>query len=311
MVLIGVAGTAVLLIVLLVSWRWTRAVIVGWLFFFITILPTMQIVRFSDVIASDKFAYIPSFGLLLPLACAVTILWNGAGSSQYLRRGLISLAIFVPVFFEIGATRNYLAVWKDSETLYRHMIRLAPDAAVPYFESGCTLREQGRMAQARREFRLAVDLNPRYPQAHNNLAKVLELKGDIDGAIRHFRAALKLKPDHESHFNLAGAYIRARQTETAVDHYKKAIAIKNDYHLAHNNLAAALTLQKKYAEAVVYYENAIRIRPEYADAHRNYGITLLQMGREEKAVYHLKKAVQINPNDTVAANALKKLQQSD
>ena len=62
---------------------------------------------------------------------------------------------------------------------------------------------------------------------------------------------------------------------------------------------------------VVYYENAIRIKPEYADAHRNYGITLLQMGREEKAVYHLKKEVQINPNDTVAANALKKLQHPD
>ena len=68
MVLAGVIGTCILIPLLLISLRWTRAAFTGWLFFFVAILPTMQIIGFSNVIASDKFAYLPSFGLLMILA---------------------------------------------------------------------------------------------------------------------------------------------------------------------------------------------------------------------------------------------------
>src|SRR5262249_37073358 len=59
MVLIGVIGTVGLLALLIISLRWTRALLTGWLFFFLAILPAMGIIGFTPVIAADRFAYFP------------------------------------------------------------------------------------------------------------------------------------------------------------------------------------------------------------------------------------------------------------
>lgn len=67
-VLAGVIGTCILIPLLVISLRWTRAALTGWMFFFVAIFPTMQIIAFNNIIASAKFAYLPSVGLLMVLA---------------------------------------------------------------------------------------------------------------------------------------------------------------------------------------------------------------------------------------------------
>ena len=67
MVLAGVIGTCILIPVLLFSLRFTKAALTGWLIFFVAIFPTMGVIGFTNVIASDKFAYLPSVGLLMAL----------------------------------------------------------------------------------------------------------------------------------------------------------------------------------------------------------------------------------------------------
>ena len=79
MILAGVIGTIILLTILVISWRWTRALVVGWLFFFIAIFPTMGVIGFTNVIASDKYFYFPAIGLLMIAAWALSKLWAGSG----------------------------------------------------------------------------------------------------------------------------------------------------------------------------------------------------------------------------------------
>ena len=113
-VLADVVAAFLLIVLLVVSLRWTKAALTGSLIFLITILPTMQIVKFSDVIASDKFAYLPSFGLLMMLTCFLLWLYN----NKFRRALFISIVVLLLTGAEGVATRRYLVYWKDSISLF-------------------------------------------------------------------------------------------------------------------------------------------------------------------------------------------------
>jgi hypothetical protein len=110
--LAGIVGTCLLMAILMASLRWTPAAVAGWLFFFIAILPTMQIVGFSNVIASDKYAYFPSLGICMAVAWLLYRLWNGGShqASGTTRRIAIAGVVLLLAAAEARATRGYLAV---------------------------------------------------------------------------------------------------------------------------------------------------------------------------------------------------------
>ena len=57
------------------------------------------------------------------------------------------------------------------------------------------LVKQGRFDDAVRHFSRALQINPGYAEAHNNLGIALASKGDVEDAVVHFKAALRLRPD--------------------------------------------------------------------------------------------------------------------
>ena len=121
MMLMGVRLTVLLILLLILSLRWTRALAVGWLFFFLAILPTMGVVGFTIVIASDKYAYFPVLGFLLVLAAVLNRLWNRGQQTKVWRAGLV-LGVGLLAGLEARATQRYLTQWQDSATLAKHML---------------------------------------------------------------------------------------------------------------------------------------------------------------------------------------------
>lgn len=56
-------------------------------------------------------------------------------------------------------------------------------------------RQAEDLARATKDFRKAVELDPKYASAHNGLGVILSKSGDIDGAIAAWKKAVELKPD--------------------------------------------------------------------------------------------------------------------
>jgi len=124
----------------------------GWAIFLTIIFPTMGVIGFSNVIASDKYAYLPVVGLLMILAYWMDRLWRGLAapakdrrpearaprraaetgtsaevSAPAWRRVLIVVVAAAVALGEAGLTRRYLSRWQDSITLYRYMLTYAPE----------------------------------------------------------------------------------------------------------------------------------------------------------------------------------------
>ncbi len=149
----------------------------------------------------------------------------------------------------------------------------------------------------------AIELNPCYAKAHNNLAVLLaEEYKDYELAKEHYLKAI----EHNfagAHYNMANLLKNEyKDYEGAKEHYLKAIKLEPNYAKAHNNLAILLkNVYKKYDSAREHFNKAIELEPDYTAAYSNLAILLENAYQDYNgAKKHLLKAIEFNPNDAYA-----------
>jgi cytochrome c-type biogenesis protein CcmH/NrfG len=260
MVLAGVIGTCILIPLLVISLRWTRALLTGWLFFFVAIFPAMGVVGFTIAIASDRFVYLPSIGLLMVLVSL--LIWfckphnfaprfsgdkfTPAKAGERKQRGkpaiwciLVAMLVLFLAGAEAVATRRYLVRWRDTVGFTKYMLTLTPNAAPVHYGLGCVLQKQGKFSEAISHFQKTLQGNPSYVEAHNNLGVIMLSQGKLEEAAGHFRQAVQLKPNFaEAYNNLA--WILAAYPDSGLHNPSEAVELAER--------AAELT---KYQEAAV------------------------------------------------------------
>ena len=177
---------------------------------------------------------------------------------------------------------------------------LAP-RAIPLFALGYILADQHKTEEAIAEYRKAIEIDPRYAAAHNNLGIGLRVQGKTEEAIAEYRKAIDLDPRYAAaHYNLGNALGVQGKTEEAIAEYRKAIDLDPRDAAAHYNLGSALDDQHKTEEAIAEYRKAIEIDPRYAAAHYNLGNALGVQGKTEEAIVEYRKAIEIDPRDAAA-----------
>jgi tetratricopeptide (TPR) repeat protein len=301
MVMIAVIGTCILILILMLSLRWTRAALTGWLIFFVMIFPTMQMIQFSRVIASDKFAYLPSVGLLMVLAAFLSWTYGTGSVRQHPTKSvLIAVIVLILAGAESFAARRHLADWKDTVSLFTRMIKTAPNAIPPLNNLGAAYFEKGDTKQAIECFTQVLKIKPE-AAAYNNLGVILSLNGRIDEAVECHKNAIQLDPKNaEAYYNLANILLSQNNFKQAIDGYEKAVTITPKYTKAHINLAVALMRENRFDEAIEHAAQAVKIEPRNVDAHYNLAVALRQQGRLGEAIEHFIKAAEINPNNADA-----------
>ena len=317
MILAGVIGTCILIPLLLLSFRWTPAALTGFSVFFVAIFPTMGVIGFTTVIASDKYAYLPSIGLLMTLTAF--LIWlckprRAAHLAQQVRPlalcRLAAAIILVSACAESIATRRYLAYWQDTIRLFERMLTLTPNAVPVYNDLGMAFYTKGRLDDAITHYRRALQLSPYDVEIHINLGNALSKKGNLNEAISHFNQALRINPKKaQAYNNLAIILTKQDKLDDAADCYRRLLQLKPDDAEARNALANILSKQGKFDEAVDYYQQALRIKPDAADIHYNLGITLGTYGKLDDAADHFRQALRLKPDYADACYNLAKVLQ--
>ena len=268
MVAAGVVGTVALLVLLLLSWRWTRAALTSWLIFFVLIFPTMNVIGFTYVIAGLKFVYLPAAELLIGLDALGALVWKpasarspGAGATtrrsdggsapgsvghraRLGRRGVgVQVAAGVAVALLAGLGCLYHAQGNDQIALahLRESVRLEPNDAVNRRNLGIVLFESGRTEEAIGQYREAVRLAPDDFRSWLNLGNAYFKLSDYAQGIAWYDQALRVRPDYDrGYYDRGLALARLGRLEEAIADYRKALEINPDYELARRQLEAAL-----------------------------------------------------------------------
>jgi Tfp pilus assembly protein PilF len=133
------------------------------------------------------------------------------------------------------------------------------------FYSGEGLKDlaMGKLAQAIRDFRNAVQCEPESADAHNLLALALAKAGEESAAIDEFRKTLQLEPGHpDAHNNLGGLLARKGDLEAALNELEYAIELRSNFAQAHYNLGVLLLRKGQERQSQVEFQKAHDLDPQ-------------------------------------------------
>jgi Flp pilus assembly protein TadD len=259
-----VCGAAAVLAVVswFVVWQVKRQphLITGWLWYLGTLVPVIGLVQVGTFTMADRYTYIPSVGLFMMLA------WSLPGTP--VKRPLIRIAAVTAAAALLLSctlvTAQQIQYWQNSETLFRHALRVTKNNLVAHENLGKTLAEHGHLEEATSEFLAALRINPASATAHSNLASALAAQGRFAEATLQYQAALRIKPDSaEAHYNLGVALASQSKLSDAIGEFARARQLDPEHAQAHYNLGALLASQGRIAEATAEYREAIHLRPNW------------------------------------------------
>jgi Flp pilus assembly protein TadD len=267
--------------------------LVGWLWFVGMLVPVIGLVQTGGQALADRHTYLPSLGVL------ILAIWGAYDLSWRWRHQALALSMAggAAIVFCLASTWQQLGYWKSSETLFRHALAVTEHNVLAYNNLGYTLREQGKIDEAIRQFQEGVRLQPDDAELHYNLGAALLAKGQFDDALSQFQDAIRLKADYaDAHNNLGLTLEKKGQADEAIRQYQEAIRLEPDHADAHNNLGSALGKQGQFDMAITQFQAAIRLKPDYAVARNNLGLALGNKGQFDAAISQFQQALRLKPD---------------
>lgn len=164
----------------------------------------------------------------------------------------------------------------------------------------------GDVRNAIREYREALELNPKNAVAHSNLGGLLVTEGQLREGAFHLSEAIRLDPANSSnaHYNLGRLLFRQGRVDEAIEHYSSAVEIDPELVDAHGTLGALLCARGRFDEGAFHLSEAIRLDPENVGARCSLGELLMHQGKLAEAAEHLTIAMRVDPKDSTARYCL-------
>lgn len=132
-----------------------------------------------------------------------------------------------------------------AEDAYRKVIQYDPLNFRALYLLGILFSECGNHKDGAEFMKMALEVNPGYSLAHNDMGVILQQLGDVKGAMECYKKALELNGTFsEAQNNLGVAFGQKGNAKKAMEYYKKAIEIDPYYFDAHNNYIFALDLSE-------------------------------------------------------------------
>lgn len=145
--------------------------------------------------------------------------------------------------------------------------------------AACALRLD-RKSDAERWWRMAIEADAQFAQAHYNLGVLLQGLERWGQAEACYRSALSLRADYlDAHNNLCALLKACGRLSDAEAACRQALSVLPDRAVLLHNLGTVLLDLGRTQEAEAAYRKALSIDPRYADATCKLGALLLSLGR--------------------------------
>jgi tetratricopeptide (TPR) repeat protein len=283
-----VLGSLVILAALAyVAWRVRRrhpTIPFGFALFLLTLVPTSSFVRSADLLFEHR-AYLPMVGLCLGFGDLATIAHRCRP-----RAALVGLAVVVAALSVATWRRN--AVWDSELSLWSDVVMKSPNRVRGHVNLGLAWQRAGRLDEAEKQYRRALEIAPNYPAAMNDLGNVLRRRGRIAEAETVYQELIERNPRAvEPRINLGNLAVDRGDFASAEQYYRAALDLAPGDMGAHYNLAKSLEGQGRMAEAVREYELLTGEHPENAQFFNDLGAARILTGDAPEAERDLRRAI--------------------
>lgn len=214
--------------------------IVGWLWYFVMLIPVIGIVQVGLQGHADRYTYLPQIGLAIGVVWLICDLTHyclsrrsNSAKAEHAQKIILGAAAMIVVGTLSILSARQTTYWHDSATLWRH----------------------------------TLDITPYNDVAHAGLAGILFVRGQVDDAINHYERALRLRDGNVgAQFGLGRALAAKQKIDPAIFHYQKALSIQPDYVAASNDLGVLLASKGEVRQAIEAWRQTLSFDPDNPDA---------------------------------------------
>jgi tetratricopeptide (TPR) repeat protein len=170
---------------------------------------------------------------------------------------------------------------------------VAPNSARMHQAMAHELAKHGDNAEAIKNYRAALKIDPRLPGLHFEIAEMLRSSSDaanMEEAASEYKAALELNPfDEQSESGLGDIAARRNDLKEAYERYTKAVELQPGDPDASIGLAKVLMSMDRMEQAEGLLKHALQLDPTSAVAHFRLSTVYRQMGRPEDAKHEIEE----------------------
>jgi tetratricopeptide (TPR) repeat protein len=261
------------------------ALIVGWSWYLLAILPMLGLLDGSPKPMADRYMYFPSIGLFLGIGWLVA---TAASINRLLSVSARTLGIAILLVLS-WMSLTQLGYWRNTVTVYQHATECYVGNWPAEEVLGTALATEGQLREGVHHLAAAVRLNPNDTGAHFNLARVFETLGSRQAAIEHYIASSSdPNVEREANSALARLFCEEQDFDRARISLKRLVAWSPNDAEPTLILAGICEQEGKYREAIRYLEDAKRQDPGEARLPLRIAIDLRTAGDLESAIERLR-----------------------
>jgi superkiller protein 3 len=154
-------------------------------------------------------------------------------------RESLAIAPQPAIYNDLGFVLERQGLVDEAVALYRKALELDPESASAHYNLAASLARSGELSEAERHFRAAL-AHKRSAQTHTALALVLRQRGRVDEAIASLNEAIEADPEYPAAYDQLGTILAEQGKLEEAAHHFEILVRKRPSAAAHEKRAQVL-----------------------------------------------------------------------
>ena len=271
-----------------------RHLVFGFGFFFICLIPVIQVLPFGTAVIAERYTYLPYLGLFFLFGFWLNILYENYAE----KRLQLQIAFWVFAIFLGVMTFQYSQKFKNGETLWSHVIEKYPKDFMGYMNRTNYRLKQQNYILALQDADKGIKYNKKSPLLWYNRALVYKRKNKNNLALQDLNKAIQLDNKFSSgYMNRGIIYGEAKEEHKAIIEFSKVIELDPERYLGYYNRALHLKNIGEYEKALKDINKVISLKQNLMpQSYYIRGELLMNLGEIDKAISDYNNVLILDPN---------------
>jgi len=270
-----------------------KVIFFGVAFFFANVALLLQVFGAGQGFLADRFTYIPYFGLFFIMAYYINALIKNKPNLKNIVLGLTGVVLLAYAFLNFNQNK----IWKDSATLWTHVLKHYDHTTLPWGNRANYYRDNGQTQKALYDYGQVIRLKPNAPEPYNSRARLyfnFSQRDSLLKALSNYNKAIELKEDVEYVVNRGATYAKLGNFEKSLENLNHAERIDPTFANIYLNRSVIYNRSGNYAKALEDVTKYLNLKPFYADMWYEKGRLHYIVQQYQEAVNSCSRAIQNN-----------------
>lgn len=277
----------------------------GFAVFTFNIVFLLQVLGAGQGFLADRFTYIAHLGLYFIMAY---YLEKASQHPKWKTPSLILAGTLIVAFSFMTFQQNQ--IWKNSGTLWTHVLKYYKKAKLPYGNRANYYRDNGQLKEAMSDYNDAIRLGEAsgktasLAQTYNSRARLYfdgsNNRDTLILALQDYTKAIELKPgDGEFHTNRGATFARLGDIDNALKDITKGIEFKPNHAVAYLNRSLMYGAKGRPDLAKKDLDTYLQLNPYNSDMWYEKARLQQQIGDLNGAIASFTRAIELNASKGV------------